>query len=94
MEASANTQDEHVQKSYTCTQLREAGLLNDATSPACCPFCHTRSHPGKEGQDTMHYEETPEGRLLVLCCQVDAYLRPMNHELDDELKVIEGHIGA
>lgn len=83
-----------VEKQYTCTQLRETGILNDADAPACCAYCHTRMHKGKEGQDTMHYERTPEGRLLVLCCQVEGYLLPINSELDNELKVIEGHIGA
>ena len=91
---SMDNQSEAVEKQYTCTQLREAGMLKDDEAPACCSYCHTRTHKGKEGQDTMHYGRTQEGRLLVLCCQVESYLLPINSELDNELKVIEGHVGA
>ena len=91
---STNKQSNHPEQRYTCTQLRDAGMLQEGKAPACCTFCHTRTHEGKERQDTMYYEQTPEGRLLVLCCRIDNYLVPIDNELDNELKVIEGHIGA
>ena len=80
------------QRQFTCTQLREANILQKA--PPCCPHCHAHPEKGSDGEHYMRHEHTPAGHLLILCCQVDRYLHPINSELDDELKVIEGHVGA
>ncbi len=80
------------QHEFTCTQMRQANILQKA--PPCCPYCHEHPEQEPSEQHYMRHEHTPAGHLLILCCQIDQYLRPINSELDNELKIIEGHIGA